>query len=66
MDQLQKHVSVQNPRFLRSQVIKNYQLKIVHNCLDMTVTSLMCHCKYINKFAVLLRKSAILSKMPSI
>jgi len=41
--------SVQNPRFLRSQVIKNYEFKIVHNCLDMVVTGLMYHCKCINK-----------------
>jgi len=32
--------SVQNTKFNRSQVIQNYE-KIVHNCLDMTVTSLM-------------------------
>ena len=51
--------SVQNPRFLCNQVIQNYELKIVHNCLDMTVTSLMYDCKYINKFVLLPRRSAV-------
>ena len=46
--------SVQKPRFVSSQVIQNYELKIVYNCLDMAVTSLMYHCKYINKFLLLL------------
>ena len=50
---------VQNLRFLRSHVIYNYELKIVHNCLDMAVASLMYHCKYINKFILVLRKSAV-------
>jgi len=35
--------SVRNPGFLHSQVIETYELKIVHNCLDMTVTSLIYH-----------------------
>ena len=39
MDQLQKYVSVQNPRFLRSQAIENYRLKIVHNCLYVAIAS---------------------------
>ena len=43
----------------RSQVIYNYELEIVHNCLDMAVTSLLYHCKYITKFILLLRKSAV-------
>ena len=41
----------------KSKIVK--KLKIVHNCLDMTVTSLMYHFKYINKFIVLLQKSAV-------
>jgi len=36
-----------------------YELKIVHNRLDIAVTNLMYHCKYINKFVLLLRKSAV-------
>ena len=51
--------SVQNSRFLRSQAISNYELTTVHNCLDMAVASLMYHCKYIDKFVFLLRKSAV-------
>jgi len=46
-------VSVKNPRFLRSQIILNYERKIVHNCLNIAVTSLMYHGKYsttINSF----------------
>jgi len=39
----------------------NYELKIVHNCLDMAITNLMYHCKNINKFVLLLRKSAVAS-----
>ena len=50
--------SVQHPRFLRSHVIENYDLN-VHNCLHVVVINLMYHCKWINKFVVLLRKSAI-------
>jgi len=46
--------SVQNLRFLHSQVIYNYELKIVHNCLNMAVTSMMHHCKYMNKFVLVL------------
>jgi len=34
---------------------------IVHNCLDMAVTSMMCHCKYINKFVILLGKSDVVN-----
>jgi len=30
---------------------------MVHNCLDTAITNLMYHCKYINKFVLLLRKS---------
>jgi len=41
-------VPVQNQWFFCSQVIYNYELVIVHNCLDMTVTALMHHCKSIN------------------
>jgi len=33
--------SIQNTKFLRSQVISNYEFKIVHNYLDMAVTSLL-------------------------
>jgi len=33
-------------------------LKIVYNHVDMAVTSLTYHCKYINKFDLLLLKSA--------
>jgi len=53
--------SVHNPRFFRSQVISNYEFKIVHNCLDMAATSLMYHCKYIKNFVLLLRKFAVMS-----
>ena len=50
-----------NPIFLRSQVISNYEFKIVHNCLEQAVTLLMYHSKYINKFVFLPRKSAFRS-----
>jgi len=29
------------------------KVKIVHNCLEQAVTSLMYHCKFINKFVFL-------------
>ena len=45
-----KHSEVQNPGF------QNYQLKIVHNRLDMAVTGLIYHCKLIQKFVLLLRQ----------
>jgi len=51
--------SVQNPRFLPSQVIKNYDIKIVHNQLDMAVTSLMYHFKCFNKLFLFLQKSTV-------
>jgi len=45
----EKSASVQNPRFLCNQVILNYEVEIVHNRLDMAVTTLMmyhcCFCK---------------------
>jgi len=47
---------VKYPRFLRSQEILIYELKIVHNSLEPAVTSLMYHCKYINKFVLLQQK----------
>jgi len=39
----------------------NYELEIVHNCLDTANTNLMYHCKYISKFVLLLRKAAVVS-----
>jgi len=33
--------------------------KIFRNYVDMAVTSLLYHCKYINKFILLLRRFAI-------
>jgi len=51
--------SVKNPTFHRSQVILNYDLKIVHNCLNIAVASLMHHCKYINKFVLLQQQFAV-------
>jgi len=51
--------SVKNHRFLRSQVILNYELKIVHNCLEQAVISLMYHCKFINKFVLFHQKFAV-------
>jgi len=39
---------------------------MIHKCLDMAIANLMYHCKYINKFVLLLRKSAVVSKMCSI
>jgi len=51
--------SVQNPRLLRSQAIQNYELQIVHNCLDMAVTSMVYHCKHINKFVLLLGRKCV-------
>ena len=57
MDQAQEiSASDHNPRFLRSQAIYNYKLKIVHCCLNMECTSLMYYCKYINKFVLVLPK----------
>ena len=57
MDQAQEiSASDHNPRFLRSQAIYNYKLKIVHYCLNMECTSLMYYCKYINKFVLVLPK----------
>jgi len=49
-----------NPSFSCSQVpvIKNYELKIVHNCLDLAETSLMYN-KYINEFTLILQKSGV-------
>jgi len=32
---------------------------VMNYCLDMAVASLMYHCKYINKFVLVLRKSAV-------
>jgi len=58
--------SVKNPRFLCRQAILNYELKIVHNCLEQAVTSLMCQCKYINQFVLLQQKFAVASWMCSV
>jgi len=57
---------VKNPRFLSSQVILNYEPKIVHNCQNIAVTSLIYHCKYINKFILLQQTFAVGSNMCSI
>jgi len=51
--------SDQNPRFLHSQAIQTYELENVHNYLDMPVTILMYHYKYIGKFVFLQQKSAV-------
>jgi len=56
---VQTSVSVKNPRFLRSQVILNYELEIVHNCRERAIISLMYHCKFINKFVLLQKKFAV-------
>jgi len=51
--------SVKKNRFLRSQVILNYELKIVCNCLEQVAISLMHHCKFINKFVLFQQKIAV-------
>jgi len=50
MDQLQKSLC-------QSKILDFSE--VVHNCLDMAVTSLFHHCKYFTKFILLLRKSAV-------
>jgi len=44
----------ENPGFSQPSNL-NYEPEIVHNCLDMTVTSLLYHCKCITKFILLTR-----------
>jgi len=56
---LPNRVTAYGPVAEISASVQNYELQIVHNCLDMAVTSLMYHCQYINKFVLLLQKSAV-------
>jgi len=58
MDQSQKSLISPKSR-ISSQPSKLKYGLIFQNCLDMAVASLMYHCKYINEFVLLLRKSAV-------
>jgi len=59
MDQSQKIYVSPKSQISRSQVTQNYELEIVHSCLDMAVATLLYHCKYITKLILLLRKSPV-------